>query len=417
MSEVYLAEYGRAKTIHFSLFEVDGVDLRVDAADSGANCVVMTDEAAEGTATNDFVDEGTGYSLALTAAELTGARITVYVIDAATKVWLDKTIQIETYGHPSSAHPNLSPYWTNGALNDGTPSSASVFTVDGFTEATADHLIGGYMVWTSGANLGQARRISDYSSATITVAPAFLAVPADDDQFVVKPFHETNVGYVLGTVQTAGDLAALITTADTAIDGVKAVTDLLPDAGALDDLALILADTGTDGVVLAADAITAAKIADNAIATEHIATGAISADSLAADTITAAKVAADVHAEAADAMWDEAKVGHVGAGSFGEEVQAHALSTEIAALNDLSGAEVNTEVLDVLATDTFAESSGIPGATATLVAKIGWLATLARNKITQTATTQLVRNDADDGTVATSTVSDDGTTAIRGEFV
>ena len=49
-------------------------------------------------------------------------------------------------------------------------------------------------------------------------------------------------------------------------------------------------------------------------------------------------------ASIADAVWDEAKAGHVGAGSFGEEVQAHALSSEISALNDLSAAEVNAEV-------------------------------------------------------------------------
>lgn len=51
----------------------------------------------------------------------------------------------------------------------------------------------------------------------------------------------------------------------------------------------------------------------------------------------------------ADAVWDEAKAGHVGAGSFGEEVQAHALSTEISALNDLSAAQVNAEVDTALA--------------------------------------------------------------------
>lgn len=54
----------------------------------------------------------------------------------------------------------------------------------------------------------------------------------------------------------------------------------------------ILADTGTDGVVLAADAITAAKIADDAISSEHIATGALTADSFATDSIAAAAVAA-----------------------------------------------------------------------------------------------------------------------------
>jgi hypothetical protein len=48
---------------------------------------------------------------------------------------------------------------------------------------------------------------------------------------------------------------------------------------------------------------------------------AITATAIASDAITAAKVAADVHAEAADANWDEARSGHVAAGSFGEALQ------------------------------------------------------------------------------------------------
>jgi hypothetical protein len=39
-------------------------------------------------------------------------------------------------------------------------------------------------------------------------------------------------------------------------------------------------------------------------------------------------------ADIADGVWDEAKSGHVAAGSFGEEVQSHSLSSEISALND-----------------------------------------------------------------------------------
>ena len=79
-------------------------------------------------------------------------------------------------------------------------------------------------------------------------------------------------------------------------------------------------------------------------------------------------------------------------------------------------AEIKAQIVAALNSDTYAESSAVPAATATLVAKIAWLATLARNKITQTATTQLVRNDADGATVGTSTVSDDGTTFTRGKF-
>jgi len=78
--------------------------------------------------------------------------------------------------------------------------------------------------------------------------------------------------------------------------------------------------------------------------------------------------------------------------------------------------QVNAQVLDVLQTDTFAEPSGVVAATSSLKDKICWLFALARNKITQTSTTQSLRNDADDDDIATSTVSDDGTTATRGEF-
>ena len=79
---------------------------------------------------------------------------------------------------------------------------------------------------------------------------------------------------------------------------------------------------------------------------------------------------------------------------------------------------------NALATDAVAEiwaqaatePSAPPAVTATMVQTLSWLLALSRNKLTQTATTQLVRNDADNATIATSTVSDDGTTAIRGEF-
>lgn len=78
--------------------------------------------------------------------------------------------------------------------------------------------------------------------------------------------------------------------------------------------------------------------------------------------------------------------------------------------------KINAEVVDALSVDTYAESASVPAATASLAAKIAWLATLARNKITQTATTEVLRNDDDDGNIATSTVSDNGTTFTRGEW-
>lgn len=88
----------------------------------------------------------------------------------------------------------------------------------------------------------------------------------------------------------------------------------------------------------------------------------------------------------------------------------------IGSLATQAKADVNAEVVDTLSTDTYAEPGSVPAATASLAAKLGWLYTLGRNKITQTATTTTVRNDADSGSIATSTVSDDATTFTRGEF-
>ena len=68
----------------------------------------------------------------------------------------------------------------------------------------------------------------------------------------------------------------------------------------------------------------------------------------------------------ADAVWDEAVAGHVAGGSFGEEVQAHALSSEITALENVSVAQVNAEVVTALAAirldELLAADSDIDGA-------------------------------------------------------
>ena len=100
-----LRKYGVEATINFHLYEVDGVDLRIDATVGTADIFVMKDEGAEGASTNAATDKGNGYSLVLTATEMEAARITIYLIDqTATKVWLDTVINIETYGHASAQH-------------------------------------------------------------------------------------------------------------------------------------------------------------------------------------------------------------------------------------------------------------------------------------------------------------------------
>lgn len=89
----------------------------------------------------------------------------------------------------------------------------------------------------------------------------------------------------------------------------------------------------------------------------------------------------------------------------------------IAALNNLSAAEVNAEVVDALATDTYAEpGQGAPAATISLAAKINYMYKSFRNKKTQSASEWKLFADDAVTVDQKSTVSDDGTTATRGEI-
>lgn len=116
MQGVHLREYGVAATIDFALYEVDGVDLRTDWTPAAGDVFMMRDEAAEEQLTNAsgtadlstlVTDEGRGYSITLALEDMQAARILIYLIDQATKVFLDWPIVVETYGHASAQHLNF----------------------------------------------------------------------------------------------------------------------------------------------------------------------------------------------------------------------------------------------------------------------------------------------------------------------
>lgn len=112
-----------------------------------------------------------------------------------------------------------------------------------------------------------------------------------------------------------------------------------------------------DAADIGADAITEAKIADNAIAAEHIAADAIGASELATDAIGSAQLATSAVDEIVDQTWDELIAAHVGVGSFGEEVQAHAQPGDAMALTAGGVDDIWDEILTG-ATHNIADSSG-----------------------------------------------------------
>jgi hypothetical protein len=122
-----------------------------------------------------------------------------------------------------------------GIVEEGGGPTTTVFQTDA-GEATDEHFKNSAIVFTGGALLGQARRISVYTgiSGTMTVEPPLTEAPAAGDTWIVFPMvlagidanGRVDLGRVLGTAQTAGDLAALITTVDTAVDTIDDFVDL-----------------------------------------------------------------------------------------------------------------------------------------------------------------------------------------------
>lgn len=352
----YLRKHGAAATINFDLFEVDGVDFRVDAVHAAGDTKIMKDEGVEANTTNGFVDEGQGYSIALTATEMTAARVVVYVVDqTATKVWLDRTIIIETYGNASAQH---------------------AFDLD-----TA----------TPNVNVASEDDIDFGSTKKASIETAVEAGLEDAGQVMVI----TTIATL--TSQTIFTLTDGATINDTYIDCLALIEDLVnvneKAVGIIKDY-----DGSTKTVTLALDPPGILYNAGDKIAIIHwsavnawagqtvkgLLNGRVEAavEAMGTDVITESALQAAGVGKIANKVWDELKSGHVASGSFGEEVQAHALETTVVAQNDISPAEVNAEMLDVMDTDTYGEPSGSPPSTTTIFVMIRHLFKNLRGKKT-----------------------------------
>lgn len=164
---------------------------------------------------------------------------------------------------------------------------------------------------------------------------------------------------------------------------------LHPETRVIDDLAF----PATSGRSIALDASGQVDVrahAAGAIASSSFAAGAINTAALADGAFTNPKFA--------DAFLTAAKIASDAIGS--DELAASAV----------------LEIVAGVWAQTMTEPATVPAVNATLKAALEWMFILSRNKRTQTATTEVLRNDADNATIASSVKSDDGTTMVRGEF-
>lgn len=118
---------------------------------------------------------------------------------------------------------------------------------------------------------------------------------------------------------------------------------------------------------------------------------------------------AEVQSEAADALNAYDPPTHA-------ELTTAVGSVTVTTNNDKTGYALSSAGIDAILDDTIPEPSGVFAWPVSVRDALGWLGALARNKRTQTTSAQVLRNDADNATLATSSTSDDGTTTTRGEW-
>jgi len=176
----------------------------------------------------------------------------------------------------------------------------------------------------------------------------------------------------------------------------------------------ILADTASmiiDTNALFASAVNSTIVADTAstvIDTNALFASAVNStiktttDSILVDT---ASIVIDTNALFASAVNSTINTGVV------------SIVATVDGLNDISSANVATEISDALTVDTHTELTSVPPDDTTLINMLLWQFALARNKVSQSSTTKTLSADDGSASIATATISTDGVTVTRAEYI
>jgi len=437
MADGFEREYGVAATINFELaLDATPEDLQVAATFAAGDVVIMKDEGIEANTTNLPTDEGTGYSLVLTATEMQAARIMIYLIDqTATKIWMDKAIRIETYGNASAQHA-FNRNVANVTLASATHTGAVIPTVSTLTGHTAQTGDSFARIGVAGAgltNINLPNQTMDITGSlsgsvgsvtgavgSVTAAVTLPAIPvnwitaAGVAATALNGKGDWNIGktgYSLTQAFPANfaDMAITVTTGQMTVGTNNDKTGYDLSAAAVDavwDENIVLAHTTAD--------TSGRRLADAGAGGDPWATAlpeaytAGQAGQIVGDNINAtvssrmAEISINTTAGAVDTVTTNTDM----RGTDGA-------NTTI----PLSAAQVNAEVVDVIRTDVVGELASVPAASSSLMDKINWLFMMMRNKNTQTSTLKSIRNDGDTASVATAVVSSDGTTTTRDEYI
>jgi hypothetical protein len=145
-----------------------------------------------------------------------------------------------------------------------------------------------------------------------------------------------------------------------------------------------------------------------------MATGSIDADALASDAVAEIAAGIPTAASIADAVWDEARAGHVAAGSFGEGVIVSSITAGAIAAASIASA-AGSKIADIVWRRTYANIRGsADGDTVAFRSPLGMLSKLVNKwSITTGTLTSTHEDDATSfGTQAVSTASGNPITGL-----
>ena len=216
-----LREYAVGATILFPLIDRGTQDFEsTPVTFASGDTQISKDEAAFANTNSNPVHEGNGiYSLALTGAEMTAARIVVTVIDSATKTWEDQAILIQSFGNASAGlgiqldelnTPADVQTWNTftdpvsglehaySLVGTVVDTGATTIEFDGNSSlSAADDFYNGHTVIfgrlvDGPANPGLGRRIDNYIGATRTFqfTEPWPVAPSNTDPFVIVAFQD-----------------------------------------------------------------------------------------------------------------------------------------------------------------------------------------------------------------------------------
>lgn len=102
--QVFLKKYGSVGTIDFTLHDITGTDILTSASFSSGCAILSLDEGTSALTCNLPVVRSNGFSLTLSATELTCKRAYIKLVDSQ---WLATSFVIETYGTSASEHGDI----------------------------------------------------------------------------------------------------------------------------------------------------------------------------------------------------------------------------------------------------------------------------------------------------------------------